>query len=128
MLKSSLELKFGGKFARCSQSATKFLFFSPLPITQIAKYINLVLQTVLNRANQGYFMLFWKKKAVESVEPTLKEEVRQLKAKITRLDSEVLDLITAQEILRNKVLRKIQAKKDTESEQNNIDWGGIPLQ
>ena len=69
--------------------------------------------------------LFWSKKEVENVDPTLKEELRSLKARITRLESEILDLMTAQEIIRNKILRKIQSKKDPEEETSKDIYNGV---
>lgn len=71
-------------------------------------------------------MLFWKKKSAENVDLTLKEEVRVMKSKLTRLESEVLDIITSLDIIRNKVLRKIQIKKDINTEDESEEWGGIP--
>ena len=54
----------------------------------------------------------------------LREEVRALSSKVTRLDAEILDVATAQEIIRNKVLRKIQGKKkDQEAETETDNFG-----
>lgn len=74
-------------------------------------------------------MLFWNKKPVENDEPTLKEEINHLKSRLTKLDAELLDVITAQDILRNKVLRKIQVKKveqEEETQEKPNEWLGIP--
>jgi len=54
----------------------------------------------------------------------LKDEVRSLKIKLTKVSAEVLDLATGQDIIRNKVMRKIQGKKEDKEEQEG--WAGIP--
>lgn len=69
---------------------------------------------------------FTHKKSEENVDLTLKDELKSLKARITRIESEVLDIMTAQEIIRNKVLRKIQAKKPEAEEEDTETWAGIP--
>jgi len=62
-------------------------------------------------------MAFWNKKPTENVDITLKEEIRLLKSRLTRVEAEILDIGTAQDIIRNKVLRKIQYKKPGVSEE-----------
>lgn len=68
--------------------------------------------------------MFWNKKG--SGDTTL-EEITHLKARINRLEAEVLDIMTAQEVIRDKVLRKIRLKsRDPEDQENSDTWGGIP--
>lgn len=55
----------------------------------------------------------------------LKDEVTKLKTRLTKVEAEVLDVATAQDIIRNKVLRKIQNKKEITDELET--WNGIPL-
>ncbi len=66
------------------------------------------------------FSLF-KKRAVNVVPINETDNVRLLKARITRLEAEVLDIATAQDIIRNKVLRKIQTKRPKDDE-NSEDY------
>ena len=54
----------------------------------------------------------------------LSDEVRKINARLSRLDAEILDLATSQDIIRNKVLRKIQNKKEEETSET---WNGLPL-
>ncbi len=56
----------------------------------------------------------------------LKKDLQVLKSRLIKMDSEILDLATSQDIIRNKVLRKIQNKKPTEEENEDIDGFGIP--
>lgn len=71
-------------------------------------------------------MIFWNRKRIENEDLTTKEELRLMKARVTRVESEILDCMTAIEIIRNKVLRKIQSKKQPEEEENGEEWAGIP--
>lgn len=45
---------------------------------------------------------------------TLVQRISKLETRITLLDAEIMDLATAQDILRNKVLRKIQGRSRPE--------------
>jgi len=58
------------------------------------------------------FKLFQKKEQPE----TSLERISRLEKRLTRLEAELLDLATSQDIIRNKVLRKIQFKKEEEKE------------
>lgn len=69
------------------------------------------------------FMLWFKK---ENEEITLLERVKKLEAKVARQDNEILDLVTATDIIRNKVLRKIQFKK-IEKEDSKEPYNGMLL-
>ena len=60
--------------------------------------------------------MFWKKRS-ENVDLTLKEEIDKLKTRLTKVEAEILDVATAQDVIRNKVLRKIQSKKPAEDEE-----------
>jgi len=70
-------------------------------------------------------MAFWTKKPAKNVELTEKEEISKLKARINRIEAEVLDIATAQEIIRNKVLRKIQGKRPIEEEETKDLYNGM---
>lgn len=68
--------------------------------------------------------IFSRKKREENVDPTFSERLAKLEARYTRIEANLLDLATAQDIIRNKVLRKIQPKKyedDEESEKKPKD-------
>lgn len=58
------------------------------------------------------FKFFKKEKEPE----TSLERISRLEKRLTRLEAEILDLATSQDIIRNKVLRKIQSKKEEEKE------------
>lgn len=60
-------------------------------------------------------MVFWKK---EKVEETSSERLSKLEKRLTRIEAELLDLAVAQDTIRNKVLRKIQFKKEKEEEED----------
>ena len=62
-------------------------------------------------------MGFFTKKQPENVDLALKDEILQLKTRLTRVEAEILDVATAQNIIRDKVLRKIQTKKQPEEEE-----------
>lgn len=72
-------------------------------------------------------MAFWHKKPIKNVDLTEKEEISKLKARINRIEAEVLDIATAQEIIRNKVLRKIQGKRHVEEEETKDLYNGMLL-
>lgn len=63
-------------------------------------------------------MWFFRKKVDDE---TLKERVIRLEKRLTRLEAEQLDLATAQDIIRDKVLRKIQFKKQEEEKKTEAD-------
>jgi len=52
-------------------------------------------------------MLWFKPK---NVELTSNERIKKLEHRLTLIESEILDIATAQNIIRNKVLKKIQFK------------------
>lgn len=60
---------------------------------------------------------------VKNVDEALLERVKRLESKIQRLDADILDLATAHEIIRDKVLRKIQFKKEdkVDKEDKEVD-------
>jgi len=69
---------------------------------------------------------FFQSKTSKNVETTLESsEYRKLLVRITQLEAEVLALATANDIIRNKVLRKIQFKKEEETEKED-GFAGIP--
>lgn len=59
-------------------------------------------------------MWFFNKKTSVDVDLTLEQQFRKLANRVTILEGETLALATAQEAIRNKVLRKIQGKKEEE--------------
>lgn len=61
---------------------------------------------------------FFMKKPSEDTEEAFRERVKRIDIRLTRLEADILDLATAQNIMRNKVLRKIQFKKEEEEEEN----------
>jgi hypothetical protein len=66
--------------------------------------------------------IFSKKKdksGVEIVSETTLERVSRLEKRLTRVEAENLDLMTAISILRDKVLRKIQFKNPKEEEETD---------
>jgi len=71
--------------------------------------------------------MFWKKKNDPQVisYDQLMDRISRMEGKITRLDAEVLDLMTSQKVIRDKVLRKIRV--DPEAKDENIDGFGIPF-
>jgi hypothetical protein len=74
--------------------------------------------------------MFWKKKAEKApvaVEPTILEKLLLLEGRISRLEAETLDLMSAQLIIRNKVLRKIQSKTPPPEEEKEPS-GLLPTQ
>ena len=66
-------------------------------------------------------MLFFRKKAPENVEKTFSERLLRLESRLSVLEADILDLATAQNILRNKVLKKIQFKNIKEEEETSKD-------
>lgn len=66
-----------------------------------------------------YFMWFMNKKAPEVVEPTFQERLKRLETKVMRQETEILDLIGSYDILKNKILKKIQSTKKPEEEETD---------
>jgi hypothetical protein len=58
-----------------------------------------------------YFPSFFKKKEPENVPETFGERLSRVEKRLTRMEAEILDVATAQDIIRDKVLRKIQVQK-----------------
>ncbi len=72
--------------------------------------------------------MFWNKKPPEQVEVSFSQRLLRIESRLTLLEADILDLGTAQEIIRNKVLRKIQGKKAPEDEDKPKDlYGGMFL-
>jgi len=68
--------------------------------------------------------MFWfQRKEVEK--PLDNVDLRKLNAKVIRLEAEITDLAIAQDIIRNKVLRKIQSKRIVEEEDNELTQDGF---
>jgi len=64
------------------------------------------------------FSIF-KRKEIE--EPTLRERMLKLESRVALFEASLIDLATAQDIIRNKVLRKIQAPKQEKEESTTSD-------
>jgi len=62
-------------------------------------------------------------------EPTSLERLKKVETRLNLIEAEILDVATAQEIIRNKILRKIQyRKKELEGEESPKDlYNGILL-
>ena len=60
-------------------------------------------------------MLFFNKKP-EKIENSVRERVETLEIRLKKCENEIFGLIAEQELLRNKVLRKIQFKRKKEEE------------
>ncbi len=71
--------------------------------------------------------MFWTKKPPEQVEVSFSQRLLRIESRLTLLEADILDLGTAQEIIRNKVLRKIQGKKPEEEEKAKDLYGGMLL-
>jgi len=63
--------------------------------------------------------MFFNSKRTENVPEAYEERLRKLEAKYLKLDAELMDLAQAQDIIRNKVLRKIQERRKTEDEETD---------
>jgi len=70
---------------------------------------------------------FNNKQTTENVLPTYEERLLRLETEVRKLKSENLGFATDIEVIRNKVLRKIQFKKEVETEEEP-NWAGIPTQ
>lgn len=57
---------------------------------------------------------------------TCLDRVSAVEKRLTRLEAEILDVATSQDIIRNKVLRKIQSRKVPEEEEESKDiYNGV---
>ncbi len=61
----------------------------------------------------------WLKKRLEKDDKTLQERIARLESRVTSLDSNILDVCTSINIIRNKVLKKIQFKRIEEEEEED---------
>jgi hypothetical protein len=57
----------------------------------------------------------------KNVEITSNERLKKLEHRLTLIEAEILDIATAQNIIRNKVLKKIQFKNPKEDDENPQD-------
>jgi len=71
--------------------------------------------------------LFKTKETNEKVQKTYEERLLTCETEIRKLKSENLGFATDIDVIRNKVLRKIQFKRPIEQEEED-NWGGIPTQ
>jgi len=68
---------------------------------------------------------FLRRKTAENVLPTFSERLQRLESRQTRLEADILDLATAINIMRDKVLRKIQFKKEEEEPKAKDIYAGM---
>ena len=68
--------------------------------------------------------MFWNRKREEYEKIDVESELISIKSKIARMEAEILDILTAQATIRDKVLRKIRLKNVDDEELNT--WAGIP--
>ncbi len=67
-------------------------------------------------------------KTEKNVEMTSNERLKKLEHRLTLLEAEILDIATAQNIIRNKVLKKIQFKNPKDDDKDPKDlYNGILL-
>lgn len=71
-------------------------------------------------------MLWFNKRELKDDETCL-DKIKRIESRITRMEAEILDVATAQDIIRNKVLRKIQYKQDEKEEVKEDKYKGILL-
>jgi len=77
-------------------------------------------------------MLWFKSKKEEKKLPEVElnsAEYRKLAVRLSQVEADILGLATAQDVIRNKVMKKIRIK-EKESEENTEDgsvWAGIPV-
>jgi len=91
------------------------------PLARIAlNPLSLRFAQSLSRSGAFHHLMFkWlksKKKREENAPITSPERLAKLEATVVRLDAEILDLVVSMETMRNKVLRKIQFKKEEPEE------------
>jgi len=68
--------------------------------------------------------MFWNKpKPPEDV--PIKDEIRGIKARITRMETDILDIMQSQQAIRDKIMRKIRLKVE-ETDNDSDTWAGIP--
>jgi len=63
---------------------------------------------------------------MENVPETYEARLRKLEMKYLKLDAELMDLAQSQDIIRNKVLRKIQERRKPEEEEEDT-FKGLPF-
>lgn len=63
----------------------------------------------------------------ESISDSVLKRVTDLEIRLRKAESEILGLATDNEIIRNKVLRKIQFKKTEETSEESIPQTNNPL-
>ncbi len=70
--------------------------------------------------------MFWtKQKKVDTT--TTDEEIKALKSKINRIETDILDLMQGQVLIRDKIIRKLRLKNiNEEEEEDENTWSGIP--
>jgi len=70
--------------------------------------------------------MFWNKP--KNVDKTLQQRLNELESRILKIESDILSVTIDQKMIRDKVLRKIQFKKEEETEQKPKDlYNGMLL-
>ncbi len=69
--------------------------------------------------------MFWRKKEDKEFNIDLDAEVSALKTRLTRIETEVLDIAQSQQLIRDKIMRKIRLKSVNDDEEEET-WSGIP--
>ena len=64
-------------------------------------------------------MIFWKKKPVEDVKKSFRDELDDVRERLRAAETTLLDVTMEQKALRDKVLRKIQGKREKEEEESD---------
>jgi len=70
---------------------------------------------------------FTNTKKEENVPKTYIERLELLETEVRKQKNELIGLNMDMDTLRNKVLRKIQAKREQEEQEKDVDAFGIPL-
>ena len=63
--------------------------------------------------------MFWNKKKDE--EPQISERISSLSAKIARIEAEILDLYTANDIIRKKLIGRLRRNVEKDEEEDKAD-------
>lgn len=97
------------------------LSISRLQTKNSAEYLNFMnhksIQRLIYYVTILTAMLWFSKKKPEIVEYTTAQRLSRIEARVTNVEAQILDLATAQNIMRNKVLKKIQFKNPKEDEE-----------
>lgn len=75
--------------------------------------------------------MFWNKKTKEvpkvEEKPTQNEEIARLKARVTAIEANVLEILLVQQRINEKIMKRIRLKIQDTEEENKDEWAGIPV-